>query len=144
MSPGRKKPERSRRDRHEFRERLRAARSTDERRALTTIGPHRDDLKLILNGKSLADFGSAGQQRSSLLALYFAQMEIHCKNQGFYPVFLMDDVEAELDNERLQAFLDHLSQRTQTFLTTAKARVLPSMPEGARRFRVHEGTITPA
>ena len=126
----------------EFRTRLLEARNTDQKKGFTTVGPHRDDLRLLLNGKSLAAFGSAGQQRSCLLALYFAQMEIHRRKCGFYPVFLMDDVEAELDNQRLQAFLDHLSARTQTFLTTAKAQVLPPLGADARRFDVREGTLT--
>lgn len=125
----------------EFRENLQELRRNDERRGFTTIGPHRDDLKIELDGKPLADFGSAGQQRSALLALYFAQMEIHFKKRGFYPLFLMDDVEAELDNERLLAFLAHLEQRTQTFLTTAKEQVLPTLPRDSRRYRVREGTV---
>jgi DNA replication and repair protein RecF len=123
----------------EFRQRLREARHADQRKGFTTIGPHRDDLRLQLNGKPLADFGSAGQQRSCLLSLYFAQMEIHRRMCGFYPVFLMDDVEAELDDERLRAFLEHLSRRTQTFLTTAKERFLPPLGTDVRRFRVQEG-----
>jgi DNA replication and repair protein RecF len=126
----------------EFRRRLREARSFDERKGFTSVGPHRDDLKMLLHGKALGDFGSAGQQRSCLLSLYFAQMEIHQKTCGFYPVFLMDDVEAELDNQRLRAFLEHLSSRTQTFLTTAKEQVLPDLGPGVRRFRVCEGRIS--
>jgi DNA replication and repair protein RecF len=124
--------------------RLAAARARDEKRGFTSVGPHRDDVKLLLNGKKIADFGSAGQQRSCLLTLYFAQMEIHRKTCGFYPVFLMDDVEAELDDRRLRAFLEHLSHRTQTFLTTAKERALPSLGADALRFRVREGRICPA
>ncbi|MBZ5494823.1 MAG: DNA replication/repair protein RecF [Acidobacteriia bacterium] len=126
-----------------FRQSLRKARSIDESKGFTTVGPHRDDLMLMLDGKPLADFGSAGQQRSCLLALYFVQMEIHRRICGFYPVFLMDDVEAELDNERLQAFLDHLSRRTQTFLTTAKEQVLPRLDAYACRLRVHAGKVDP-
>jgi len=127
----------------EFRQRLREARNGDERKGYTTIGPHRDDLKLLLNGRTLADFGSAGQQRGCLLALYFAQMEIHRGTCGFYPVFLMDDAEAELDAQRLHAFLGHLCQRTQTFLTTAKEQFLTSLGADARRFCVHEGHVDP-
>jgi DNA replication and repair protein RecF len=125
----------------EFRQRIRKARKLDERRGFTSVGPHRDDMVLLLNGKALADFGSAGQQRSCLLSLYFAQMEIHRKTCGFYPVFLMDDVEAELDDLRLQSFLDHLGLRTQTILTSAKGHVLPDLGINARKFRVHEGRI---
>ena len=99
---------------------LLSLRDYDRRIGSTSIGPHRDDLKLFVNGKSLVDFGSAGQQRSSLLALYFSQMEIHRGVHGFYPVFLVDDAEAELDEQRLNTFLRYISQRTQTFLTSAK------------------------
>lgn len=126
-----------------FRERLAATRAGDRKSGFTAAGPHRDELKLYLDGKSLADYGSAGQQRSSLLSLYFAQMEIHRKQHGFYPVFLMDDVEAELDDRRLRTFLGHLSERTQTFLTTAKESALPSLPGLVRRFEVRDGDALP-
>ncbi len=124
-----------------FRERLHAAREADRKLGFTTVGPHRDDLRLYADGKALACYGSAGQQRSSLLALYFAQMEIHRKEQGFYPVFLVDDVEAELDDRRLRTFLDHLSEQTQTFLATAKESLLPILPEPIRSYEVTEGTV---
>jgi len=125
-----------------FRKRLQQARSNDRRTAATSVGPHRDDLKLYVNGKSLIDFGSAGQQRSSLLTLYFSQMEIHRKIHNFYPVFLVDDAEAELDEQRLEVFLNYLSQRTQTFLTSAKKFFLPAMPENTAFFEVHGGSIS--
>ncbi|MBN2321538.1 MAG: DNA replication/repair protein RecF [Acidobacteria bacterium] len=107
----------------------------------TSVGPHRDDLKLFVNGKSLVDFGSAGQQRSSLLALYFSQMEIHRGIHGFYPVLLVDDVEAELDEHRLNTFLKYLSQRTQTLLTSAKNFQLPDVSEDICHMEVHNGMI---
>jgi DNA replication and repair protein RecF len=103
-----------------FRRKLQSARSSDRKSGFTSIGPHRDEMKIYVNGSSLVDFGSAGQQRSGLLSLYFAQMEIHRETHGFYPVFLMDDTEAELDEGRLRTFLTYLAERTQTFLTTAK------------------------
>ncbi len=127
----------------EFGRRLRQRKPVDERRGYTSIGPHRDDLNLMLAGKALGEFGSAGQQRSCLLSLYFAQMEIHRKACGFYPVFLMDDVEAELDDRRLQAFLQHLACRTQTFLTTAKEHALPPLGEDTRKYLVQAGTVHP-
>ncbi len=124
-----------------FRERLAQVRDTDLRIGFTTVGPHRDELKLLLGGKSLADFGSAGQQRSALISLYIAQMEIHRKAHSFYPVFLVDDVEAELDEGRLRTFLSYLAERTQTFLTTAKESMMPWMPAGFRRFEVSGGSV---
>jgi DNA replication and repair protein RecF len=123
----------------EFRAKLSRARSPDLKSGFTSVGPHRDDLKLLINGKALADFGSAGQQRSCLILLYFAQMEIHRRIHGFYPVFLMDDVEAELDTERLKIFLGYLSERTQTFLATAKPSFLPTLVCEVRKFEIDAG-----
>jgi DNA replication and repair protein RecF len=127
----------------EFHERLRHARESDLRTGYTSVGPHRDDLKLYVNGKSLGDFGSAGQQRSSLLALYFSQMEIHRKTQGTYPIFLVDDAEAELDEQRLRIFLRYIAERTQLFLTSAKGFLLPFMPANTRCYDVAGGAIAP-
>jgi DNA replication and repair protein RecF len=124
-----------------FRQRLLQVRAYDRKIGSTTVGPHRDDLKLFVNGKSLMDFGSAGQQRSSLLALYFSQMGIHFKQHGFYPVFLVDDAEAELDEVRLHQFLDYLGRRTQTFLTSAKDFLFTAAPPNASRYEVQNGGI---
>jgi DNA replication and repair protein RecF len=124
-----------------FRQRLLQNRSNDQRTGNTSVGPHRDDLKIYVNGKSLVDYGSAGQQRSGLLSLYFSQMEIHKKSHGFYPVFLVDDAEAELDTKRIDTFLKFLSQRTQTFLTSAKDFVLTAIPESTCRFDVQNGVV---
>jgi DNA replication and repair protein RecF len=126
-----------------FLRRLLQVRAYDQKIGSTSVGPHRDDLKLFVNGKSLVDFGSAGQQRSSLLSLYFSQMEIHRKFHGFYPVFLVDDAEAELDELRLNTFLKYLSQRTQTFLTSAKDFLLPAFTEDTCRFEVRNGMVFP-
>jgi len=125
----------------QFRERLRQARAKDLGTGYTSVGPHRDDLKLYVNGKSLVDFGSAGQQRSGLLALYFSQMEIHRKVHGYYPVFLIDDAEAELDEERLRTFLNYLSDRTQIFLTSAKQFLLSALPRETRFYEVKNGSV---
>jgi DNA replication and repair protein RecF len=125
-----------------FRQRLTQARTDDQKTGYTSVGPHRDDLKLFVNGKSLVDFGSAGQQRSCLLALYFSQMEIHHKVHGFYPVFLVDDAEAELDAQRLNTFLKFLSQRTQTFLTSSKDFLLSALPQNTCHFEVKNGRIS--
>jgi DNA replication and repair protein RecF len=124
-----------------YKKRLSQARHYDQRMGLTSVGPHRDDLKLYMNGKALGDFGSAGQQRSCLFSLYFAQMEIHRRQHGFYPIFLVDDVEAELDEQRLGTFLRFLSERTQTFLTTAKESFLPPISGEKRRFLIQSGAV---
>jgi DNA replication and repair protein RecF len=129
---------------HLFRIQLRKSRENDLRLGYTSVGPHRDDLKLFVNGKSLVNFGSAGQQRSCLLALYFSQMEIHQKFHGHYPVFLVDDAEAELDEQRLQSFLNYVSNRTQLFLTSAKDFLLPAIPASTRCYDVRNGEVFPS
>jgi len=125
-----------------FREKLWTVREKDKCSGHTSIGPHRDDLKLYVNGKSLVDFGSSGQQRSGLLSLYFSQMEIHFKTHGFYPVFLVDDAEAELDEDRMRTFLQYLSSRTQTILTSTRNFPINSVSGDIRRFEVTNGEVS--
>ena len=124
-----------------FLENLRIVREKDRCSGHTSIGPHRDDLKLYVNGKSLVDFGSSGQQRSCLLALYFSQMEIHFKENGFYPVFLVDDAEAELDEKRLRTFLQYLSSRTQTILTSTRNFLIDSVQGDVLHLEVKDGEV---
>jgi len=124
-----------------FRKKLRSVREKDRCSGHTSVGPHRDDLKLYVNGKSLVDFGSSGQQRSCLLALYFSQMEIHFREHGFYPVFLVDDAEAELDEERLRTFLHYLSGRTQTLLTSTRDFFIDSEHGDVMRLEVKDGAV---
>ena len=125
-----------------FRKKLWSLREKDKATGYTSLGPHRDEMKLYVNGKSLVDFGSAGQQRSGLLTLYFSQMEIHGKTHGFYPIFLVDDAEAELDSDRLRTFLQYLSRRTQTILTSAKDSLITPMVENMTHFEVKKGEVT--
>jgi len=124
-----------------FLQRLAETRAADARSGFTISGPHRDDLELFIDGRPLRDFGSAGQQRSCLLALYFAQMEIHARHHGSYPVFLIDDVEAELDTRRMQKLLDHIEGRAQTFLTTAKESLISARPGPIARFEIVSGAV---
>jgi DNA replication and repair protein RecF len=124
-----------------FREKLRQTRDRDRQTGYTSVGPHRDDLRLYVNGKSLVDFGSSGQQRSCLLILYFSQMEIHANTHGFYPIFLVDDAEAELDEARLTTFLHYLSRKTQTILTSARNFSLSPIAENTSLFIVENGSV---
>ena len=84
------------------------------------IGPHRDDLDIQLDGHDLRKFGSAGQQRSALLLLQLASISVYNATRGEYPLFLLDDIDAELDYKRIGQLLDYLSDKTQTLVTTSK------------------------
>ncbi len=84
------------------------------------IGTHRDDMELEFDGHDLRKFGSAGQQRSALLLLQLANISVYHATRGEYPLFLLDDIDAELDYRRIGQLLDFLAGKTQTFVTTSK------------------------
>ena len=74
----------------------------------TTVGPHRDDIAIILNDKDAKKFGSQGQQRSITLAMKLASLYIYKDEMGEFPVLLLDDVLSELDPNRQHVFLESL------------------------------------
>ena len=96
--------------------RLQAAREEDIRRGSTHPGPHRDDLRLLLNGKDLRIFGSQGQQRTAALALKLSELHILRAETGESPVLILDDVLSELDRNRQRYLLESLGD-CQCFLT---------------------------
>ena len=91
-------------------EALQRGRQRDLRLQMTHAGPHRDDLLLTLNGKSLRDFGSQGQQRSAALALKLAEAAVLFEIAGERPVALLDDVMSELDPDRQRDLLRYLDR----------------------------------
>jgi DNA replication and repair protein RecF len=84
------------------------------------VGPHRDDLAIHLEGREMRVYGSSGQQRSALLLLDLAAISVYNSWHQDYPLFLVDDVDAELDEKRIKRLLEYLEGRTQTFITTSK------------------------
>ena len=104
------------------------------------IGPHRDDLEITFNGHDLRRFGSAGQQRSALLLLLIANLTVFHSQRGEYPLFLLDDLDAELDYPRIGRLLEFLDGKTQTFVTTSKESFVQKFGQNARIFHVENGT----
>ena len=92
------------------------ARQSDLARRTTTVGPHRDDLLLRLDGRSLRDYGSQGQKRSAALALKLAEAAALGEITGEAPAALLDDVLSELDARRQGDLLRYL-EGWQVFLT---------------------------
>lgn len=121
-------------------EALVASRREDLRRGVSTVGPHRDDLELILNGLPARTHASQGEQRSMALALRLASHEVVTRRTETPPVLLLDDVFSELDPDRSAALLASLPEG-QTVLTTAGG-----LPEGAvpeQILRVVGGVASP-
>ena len=106
------------------------------------IGPHRDDLEILLEGREMRVFGSAGQQRSALLLLDLAAISLYNSWHGDYPLFLIDDVDAELDERRIRHLLEYLESRTQTFITTSKRSHLEGFISRANVYQIEDGKVS--
>jgi DNA replication and repair protein RecF len=121
---------------------LAGARPVDLARAVTTVGPHRDDLDLTLDGRSAASFASQGQLRALILAWKIAELELLAEAHGEAPVLLLDDVSSELDPQRNQYLFDFLcAKRTQCFVTTTHPRYVLAASD-RMDFEVRSGTVT--
>jgi DNA replication and repair protein RecF len=108
------------------------------------VGPHRDDLSIHLAGREMRVYGSSGQQRSALLLLDLAAISVYNSCHDDYPLFLVDDVDAELDEKRIRRLLEYLEGRTQTFITTSKRSHLEGFLSKANVFEIVEGKAVPA
>ena len=122
-----------------LRERLRLRLQAEIASGYALVGPHRDDLEILLDGRDLRTYGSSGQQRSALILLDLAAISVYHLWHNEYPLFLMDDVDAELDERRIGRLLEHLRGRTQTFVTTSKGDLIKEFAKNAKVFDVRDG-----
>jgi DNA replication and repair protein RecF len=111
----------------------------------TLIGPHRDDLQLVLDDRSAAQFGSEGQKRTLAIALKLAQAEYLTGLHGSPPVLLIDDIMGELDVKRRGGFLPLLQRAQQShgqvFMTATEENWPEEAGRVAQRWLVKEGTL---
>ena len=111
----------------------------------TLIGPHRDDLQLLLNDRSAAQFGSEGQKRTLAIALKMAQAEYLTGLHGSAPVLVIDDVMGELDARRRIGLLPLLDQahqsRGQVFMTATEENWPRDLGRDLQRWEVKAGTL---
>jgi DNA replication and repair protein RecF len=114
----------------------------DIARGATTIGPHRDDWSFQLNGRSLGSFGSRGQQRTAILALKMGEINWMETTTGERPILLLDEVVAELDENRRAALLSTVTETTQAILTaTDPGMFTTTFLNQATRMEVENGRI---
>lgn len=118
-----------------------AARDRDLYSGHSSLGPQRDDMEFLINGKDAKKYGSQGQHRTIALALKLAEIGIARDVIGENPVLLLDDVLSELDEER-QTFLFQEIEDVQLFITTTDVnnRILKKMPKG-NVYSVKSGTV---
>lgn len=100
-----------------YQDELKKRHRLDYLRGYTSIGPHRDDLQILQEGRPLKSFGSQGQQRTAALALKLSELDFIHKIRDEYPILLLDDVLSELDASRRHMLLEGMSGRVQTLLT---------------------------
>ena len=125
---------------------LAQARERERRFRSTLIGPHRDDLQLLLNEKSAGQFGSEGQKRTLAIALKMAQAEYLTGIHGRAPVLLIDDVMGVLDVKRRSGLLPLLERARatsgQVFMTCTEENWPRELGRELQRWQVQGGTVT--
>lgn len=125
-----------------YREKLLSQRREDILRGVTSTGPHRDEIRFLSNGVDLGSFGSRGQLRTSLLSLKLAEVNWLKEKNGDWPVLLLDEVLAELDDTRRQDLLDRLANTEQSLLTTTDLDLFSEeFQESAGRWHIQNGEL---
>ena len=121
-----------------------AKRQSDLRLGLTQVGPHRDDLLLLLGGHEMRVFGSAGQQRTAAIALRTLEAETLREARAASPVFLLDDPFAELDAKRAARVLTLLREigLGQTILAVPRPTDVPEELTELERRTIVNGAIS--
>ncbi|MEA3351013.1 MAG: DNA replication and repair protein RecF [Chloroflexota bacterium] len=125
-----------------FLQALIALRKEEIRRGVTTIGPHRDELHFLSNGIDLGTYGSRGQIRTTLLALKIAEVAWIKEKTGYWPLLLLDEVLAELDNQRRVDLLERLTEIEQALLTTTDLNLFtPDFVQAATTWQIRGGRL---
>ncbi len=125
-----------------FRARLRELRGEEIARGVTTIGPHRDELRFLANDIDLGNYGSRGQVRTTLLSLKLAEVNWMKDRTGEWPVILLDEVMAELDAERRADLMKYIGESEQVlFTTTDLSGFTKDFIEHVEVWRVGDGKV---
>lgn len=124
---------------------LEQTRKRELAQGVTVVGPHRDDLAIVLNGQPASSFASRGQARVIALALKMAEANVVESMTGRRPVLALDDILSELDPGRRKLVLERTSRFEQVLLTTAERdSVAPEFLKDAALFNVRKGRVTAA
>ena len=111
-------------------------------RGITTVGPHRDEIRIQSNGIDLTDYGSRGQIRTALLSLKLAEVEWLKQKTTQWPVLLLDEMLAELDIDRRKFLLDFLANAEQTIMTTTDMNLFPNdFSDACEKWTIDSGSV---
>ncbi len=117
---------------------LKERRKLDILKGFTTKGIHRDDFVIYINGRQLNIYGSQGQQRTSILTLKLAELNLIYDEIGEYPILLLDDFMSELDKNRRESLIQHIKE-TQVIITCTDKLALENFEY--LEYNVKEGKI---
>jgi DNA replication and repair protein RecF len=127
----------------ELRERLAKIRRDELRARMSLAGPQRDTLEFLVDGRPAQEVLSGGEQKMIVLQLKFAKVALFRRRFDEPPLFLLDDIDAELDLDVLQKLLGRLPSETQVFATSAKESFLQALEAGPhRRLTIENGIVT--
>lgn len=127
----------------QYQEALEANRAAEVERGVTLIGPQRDDLRFVVNGRDLSQYGSRGQARTGVLSMKLAELKWMREKLGNDPILLLDEVVAELDAKRRQYLLEQVQDLNQVLLTTTELSVLSEdFRKNAQLWQVEQGQIS--
>ena len=125
-----------------FAAQLREVRSRDVEQGMSTVGPHRDDVRFLVDGVDMNTFGSRGQQRTIALSIKLAELEWVTQEKSDPPVLLLDDVFSELDASRRSLVMQAIAPVQQVVVTTNDAlRCDPQFVAQATLWRVCAGRL---
>ena len=123
---------------------LQASRRQERAQGMTVVGPHRDDLRLTLDGAAASRHASRGQARLAALAMRLGEARLLAESKGEPPLLLLDDVLSELDERRRALVLEEVVSYPQAIVTTADLNAVPrSFLARACALRVSKGRILP-
>jgi DNA replication and repair protein RecF len=109
----------------------------------TTVGPHRDDFEILVNGTPAKSTASQGQQRTAVLAIQLGLLSLWRNQEKRIPILLLDDIMSDLDENRRRRVLELGAGFGQVLLTATDSAILGGgSGEETAIFRVHKGTVT--
>jgi DNA replication and repair protein RecF len=120
---------------------LEKCRRAEIARGVTLVGPHRDDLGIVINSKGARQFASQGQQRTAVLSLKLAELAMLAEALGETPVFLLDDVMSELDARRREYLLHLLGDNVQTIMTGTETGVFGKLQPSWGVYQITGGHV---
>ena len=123
-------------DKNKFLEKLKQTRNIDREKGYTTKGIHRDDFKVFINGEEVKIYGSQGQNRTAILSLKLAELQVIYEDVGEYPILLLDDFMSELDEKRITKFLESI-ENIQVIITCTKDIKI----ENSKSYKIENGKV---